>query len=150
MLVLAAAHLALREDPVGGNPLEGFLIDFFRVGLEHQAFTRTPTPRIHFGMEAVRKFLLVVVRIELRSQVNIALGFAQGAEKLPQIFRIGITVDHGADHESRVDDFAEAELLGEIVRPAEQVHGRCFALEQFFHSGEQHAIRIDKNSSAPA
>ena len=44
----------------------------------------------------------------------------------------------------RVDDFAEAELLGEIVRPAEQVHGRGFALEQFFHPGEQHAVRIDK------
>ena len=43
-----------------------------------------------------------------------------------------------------VDHLAEAELLGEVIRPAEQVDRRRLALEQFFHAREQHAVGVDE------
>ena len=41
---------------------------------------------------------------------------AQRAEELAQVLRIGIARDHRRDHEGGVDDLAEAELLGEVIR----------------------------------
>ena len=128
----------------GNNPLEGFLIDVLGVGLENQPLAGAPAPRVHLGVEAVGEFLLVIMRVELRPQVDIALGLAQRAEELAQVFRVGIAVDHGADHEGAVDHLPEAELLGEVIRPAEQVDGRRLAVEQFFHALEQHAVGIDE------
>src|SRR6185437_1516246 len=82
--------------------------------------------------------------VKLRSKVDIALRLAQGAEELSQVLRIGIAVDHGGNHEGRVDDFAETKLLGEVIRPAEQIDGRRRALEQQFHALEQHAVGVGK------
>src|SRR5262245_47791083 len=90
LLVTGAAHLSFWENAVGSNPLERFLIDFLGVGLENQAFAGPPAPGIHLGVEAVRKLLLVIMGVELRPQVDVALGLAQGAEELAQVFRVGI------------------------------------------------------------
>lgn len=54
--------------------------------------------------------------------------------------RVGIAMDHGADHEGGVDHLAETELLREVIRSAEQVHRRRLAFEQPLHACEQHAI----------
>ena len=67
-------------------------------------------------VEAIGEFVLVVVRVELGPQIDVALRLAQRAEEFAQVFRVGIAVDHGGDHEGGVDHFAEAELLGEVIR----------------------------------
>src|SRR5262247_2232561 len=141
-LVLAVAHLALREDAVGRDPLERLFVHFLGIGLEHQPLAGSPAPGIHLVVEAVGEFLLVIMSIELGPQVDVALRLAQGAEELAQVFGIGIAVDHGADHEGAVDHLPEAELLGEVIRPAEQVHRWGLALEQLLHPREQHAVGI--------
>jgi hypothetical protein len=41
---------------------------------------------------------------------------AQGAEEFAQVFRVGVAVYHRREHEGRVDDFAEAELLGQVIK----------------------------------
>ena len=51
-------------------------------------------------------------------------------------------MDHGSNHEGRVDDFAEAELLDEVVRATEQADRRRLALDELFHALEQHAVGI--------
>src|SRR6185437_14494928 len=81
-LVLARADIAVREDAVRGDPVARLLVDFRRVGLEYHSLARTPAPRIHLGVEALREFLLVVVRVELRPQVDVALRAAQRGEEL--------------------------------------------------------------------
>src|SRR5215475_6738922 len=144
LLVTGAAHLSFRENAVGSNPLERFLIDFLGVGLKNQAFAGPPASGIHLSVEAVRKLILVIMGVELQPQVDVALGLAQGTEELAQVFGIGIAVDHGADHEGGVDNLAEAELLGEVIGATEQVYGRRLALEQLLHAREQHAVGIDQ------
>ncbi len=62
------------------------------------------------------------------------------AEELAQVLRVRSAGDHRADHEGVVDDLAEAELLGKIVRPAEQGAGRQLAFDQQLHAAEQHAV----------
>src|SRR5262245_1894858 len=66
LLVSGAAQLSFRENAVGSNPFERFLVDFLGIRLENQAFAGPPAPRIHSGVEAVRKLLLVIMGVELR------------------------------------------------------------------------------------
>jgi hypothetical protein len=49
-------------------------------------------------------------------------------------------VDHRRDHETRVDDFAEAELLGEVIGAAEQGDRRGPAVDQHLQAAEQQAL----------
>ena len=64
----------------------------------------------------------------------------QRPEVALDVLRIGIAVDHGRDHEGGVDDLAEAELLGEVIRAVEQRGRRALAVEQQLHAAEQHAV----------
>ncbi len=139
-LVLPAAHAAIREYPVVGDPLARLLEHLARVGLEHQPLAGTPAARVHAIVEPLRKLVLVVVRVKLRPHVDVALRAAQRVEKLAQVFRVRRAGDHRGDHEGVVDDLAEAELLREIVRPGEQRAGRQLALDQKLHAAEQHAV----------
>ena len=113
-------YAALGKDAVPGNPLESLVVGFFGVGLEHQPLAGTPAPCIHDRMEALGEFALVVVRVAVGAQVEVTLGAAQRAEELAQILGVEIAVDHRRDHEGRVDDLAEAALLGKIIGAAEQ------------------------------
>jgi hypothetical protein len=45
----------------------------FEYGSNTSRSTRAPAPRIHLVMEAHREFLLVVVRVKLGPQVDVAL-----------------------------------------------------------------------------
>jgi hypothetical protein len=63
----------IREDAVGIDPLERFLVDFLDIGLEHQAFAQAPAPRVLFGVKALGIFILLVAGVPLRSQVKAAL-----------------------------------------------------------------------------
>src|SRR5215831_9356325 len=139
-LVFAAAHFAAREDAVLLDPGKRLLERRFRVRLEHQPLAGTPAPGIHLIVEAQRKFFLVVVRVELGPQIDVALGAAQAAEIFAYILRIGRAVDDRRHHEGGVDDFAKAELLDKIVRPAEQRDRRHLAIDQHFHAAEQKAV----------
>src|SRR6266851_5121737 len=56
-------RVARRLEAGGSNPLEGFLVDFLGIRLEHQPFARTPAPRIHLGVETVGEFILVIMRV---------------------------------------------------------------------------------------
>src|SRR5262249_2650039 len=77
-LILRLAHVGAGEDLVLRDPLEGFLEGLLGVGLEHQALARTPAARIHLGMPAGRELLLVVVRVAVGPQVDVALGALEG------------------------------------------------------------------------
>jgi hypothetical protein len=62
--------------------------------------------------------------------VDVALRAAQGAEIL-HVLRIGLGASMRSRRSERgVDHLAEAELLGEIVGPAEQRRGRHLAVDQ--------------------
>ena len=56
------------------------------------------------------------------------------------VLGIGRTVDHRGDHEGGVDHLAEAELLDEVVGPAEQRRRPALALDQELEAAEQHAV----------
>src|SRR5471032_2786205 len=68
-------------------------------------------------MEAVGEFILVVVGVEFRAQVDVALRQAQRAEIAANVFRVRRALDHGRYHEGGVDHLAEAELFGKVMGP---------------------------------
>src|SRR5262245_60105506 len=63
---------ALEDFPLG-DPVARLGEGFRRVGLEHNTFARSPTPRIHEVVIALGKFLPIVVRIKIGTQIDIAL-----------------------------------------------------------------------------
>ena len=71
--------------------------------------------------DKARLAMSVVTRaaLSLFCRSEIALGAAQGADESAQVFGFGVAVDHRRDHEGRVEDFAETELLGEVIGAAE-------------------------------
>ena len=140
LVVAAGAHLAVFEDAVLGDPALRVVEGFARVGLEHDALARAPAARVHLLEEARREFVAVVVRVALGPQVDVALRAAQRAEILLHVLRVHVARDHGGDHEGGVDDLAEAELLGEVVRAAEQRRRRHLAVDQLLQAAEQHAV----------
>src|SRR3984893_18176625 len=141
VFISAGSHSAVGENTVLGNPPEGLLVNFLAIGLEHKTLARAPAPRIHLGMIALGKFLLVVVRIEIGPQIDIALGAAKRAEELAQIRWIRIAGHHGCDHEGGIDDFAETELLGEVIGSAEQGGSLRLPVNELIEPVKQHSIR---------
>src|SRR5262252_2994404 len=97
ILVPASAHPAFREDPALRDPLEGFLEHLLSVGLEDEALARSPAARVDLVEEAGRKFPTVVVGMQLRTQIDVALCPPQRAKELPDVLRIGIAGDHRSD-----------------------------------------------------
>src|SRR5215813_360206 len=91
-------------------------------------------------METLGEFVSVVMRVQLRAQVDVALRLLERAEIAPDIFRIRRALDHRRDHEGGVDDLAESKLLGEIIWPVEQRGRRALAVEQHLDPVEQHAV----------
>src|SRR5262250_947162 len=73
LLIGAASHLVFGENAVRGDPVARRRERLAGVRLEHDALTRSPSPGVHQIAEARRKFLAVIVRIELRPQVDVAL-----------------------------------------------------------------------------
>src|SRR6266446_4191583 len=120
ILVPAGTHAAIGEDAVVRDPPEGLFVDFFGVGLEHEALARAPAARVHHGMVPRWEFVPVVVSVEIGPQVDVALRAPERTEELAQVFGVGFARHHGSNHEGRIDDLAESELLGEIVGAAEQ------------------------------
>ena len=140
LLVLARAHAALGEDAPLGDPLDRPVEDLLRVGLEHQALAGAPAPGVHEGMEADRELVAVVVRVEIGPDVDVALRALQRPEEPLEVLGVRLAVDHRRDHERGVDDLPEAELLGEVVRAAEQGGRRRLALDEELHAAEEHAV----------
>src|SRR4051812_28530567 len=90
--------------------------------------------------ESDREFVLVVVRIEFGPQVDVMLRLSQSAEVPADVVRVRRALDHGSDHECRVDHLAEAELLGQIIWPVKKRRCWAFPLNQKLHPAKQHAI----------
>ena len=134
------AEAGFGEDAVACDPVEGLGVGFLRVWLEHQTLAGAPAASVDQRMEALGKFVPVVMRVAVGTQVEVALRAAQGAEVFAQILGVGVAVDHRRDQEGGVDDFAEAELLGEIIGSAEQGRGGDLAVDQQFHAAEQKAL----------
>src|SRR3954452_15390572 len=88
-LIIAGSYSAVGEDLVPCDPVERFFEHLFRIGLEHNPFSRPPAPRIHAGMKTVGEFILVVVCVAFGPQVDVALRRAQRAEVTPDILRVG-------------------------------------------------------------
>src|ERR1700720_242560 len=84
-IVFSRSHAPFREDLVLRDPLERLLEDFLRIGLEYDPLARPPATRIHDSVETVREFVLVVMGVKFRPQVNIALRAAQGVEVSPNV-----------------------------------------------------------------
>src|SRR5450631_1758266 len=59
-----------------------------------QFFLPAPAPRIHDRVEAVGEFILVVVGVAFRAQVDVALRRAQRAEVAANVFRVRRALDH--------------------------------------------------------
>src|SRR5438132_11789502 len=88
VFVAPRAHLAVLEDLAFGDPGEGLLEHLLGVGLEDDALAGAPAPRVHAGMEALGELGLVVVRVELGPQVDVALRPSQRAEELADVLRL--------------------------------------------------------------
>src|SRR5262245_21776296 len=140
VFVTAAAQRPVGEDLALGDPSESLFVDRLAIGLEHDAFARSPTPRVHGGVVALGKLVFVVVRVAFRPHVDIALRPAQGPVVAAHVLSIGIAVEHGADHEGGIDDFAKYQLLGEIIGAAESRAGRRASGQKGLHAAEQHAL----------
>src|SRR5277367_3357977 len=102
-IVFPRSHAPVRKNLVFRNPLERLLEDLPGIGLEYDPLTRTPAPRIHHGMEALREFVLVIMGVEFRPQIDIPLRPPQGAEVSLDVLRIHRALDHGGNHEGGVD-----------------------------------------------
>src|SRR5215468_9828496 len=139
--VVARAHLSGLEDPVLGYPVKRPLKGLFVVGLEDDPFARSPAPRVHHGVEMFWKLALIVVRVEVGSQINVALRPLQGPEIFADVVRLRIAIDHRRDHKGVIDDFAEAQLFGEIIGTAEQSYRRRSTRQKQLEAAEQHAFR---------
>src|SRR6478672_6172915 len=68
VLVDSGAHRAVGENPVRRDPGEGFLVHLLRVGLEDKPLARAPAPGVDLVAEAQRKFLAVIMGIEVGPQ----------------------------------------------------------------------------------
>src|SRR4051812_39586161 len=73
-------------------------------------------------------------------QGGVPPGRGRGPEIFLHIFRVRRAGEHGRDHEGRVDDLAEAELLEEVVRAAEERRRRRLAVDQVLHAAEEDAL----------
>src|SRR4051794_24553412 len=73
IFVAAVAHGAFGEDAVAGDPVEGLGVGFLGVGLEHEALAWAPAAGVHLRVEALGEFVLVVVRVAVWAQVEVAL-----------------------------------------------------------------------------
>src|SRR6185295_9321784 len=122
LVVVALAHAALGEDGALGDPLEGFFEYLARVRFEHDALAGSPATCIHLIVEARGEFLLVIVRVQIGAQIDVALCPPQRTEKLSHVVGGRIARNQRGDHERAVDDLAESQLLDEVVGTAEQ---RC-------------------------
>src|SRR5690242_5528987 len=80
------------------------------------------------------------MRVQIRTQVDVALCPFERAKKLPQMLGFGITGHHSGDHESRIDDLSKAQLLRKVVGAAEQRGGFRFACDQPVKTVEQHPV----------
>src|SRR5919198_2683679 len=88
ILVTARAYDTVSEDAMVGDPLEHLLINLLCVGLEHEALARTPAARVHHGVVTRRKFLRVVVGVQIGPQIDVALRALERAEELAQVFGV--------------------------------------------------------------
>src|SRR5258705_12713089 len=66
LLVLLAAHVAAGEDLVARDPVEGFLVGFLGVGLEHQPLARTPAAGMLSFMVEPRLLRILTKRFSFR------------------------------------------------------------------------------------
>ena len=119
-LVVAVARPAFGENAVARDPVDGLGVGVLSVRLEDQAFAGAPAAGVHQRVEALGEFVLVVMRVTVGAGLDVVLQESISAEEFAQVFGVGVAVDHRRDHEGRVDDFAEAELLGEVIGAAEQ------------------------------
>src|SRR5580692_6365067 len=140
LLVAAGAEPTRFENPVLRDPVTRTVERLLGVGLEHDAFARSPSLRVHHRVIAHREFFLVVVRVGFGPQIDIALRPLQRTEVLAQLGRLGVAPDHARNHERGVDDLAESELLREIVRTTEQCSSRNLTIDQKLHALEEHAV----------
>jgi hypothetical protein len=76
-----------------GVPVTRLLESLARIGLEYDPFARPPAARIHLVMEPSRELLFVVMRIALRSEVDVALGEPQCTEIFSDVVRVRIPSD---------------------------------------------------------
>ena len=67
------AHPAVGEDAVLCDPVDGLGVGFLRVGLEDEAFAGAPAAGVHQRVEALGEFVLVVMRVAVGAQVEVAL-----------------------------------------------------------------------------
>jgi hypothetical protein len=88
------AHLVGREDGVPGDPFARLSESLARVRLEDDALARPPASGVDLIAKARRKLLLVIMRVALRPEIDIALRQAQGAEIFANILGIRFAGDH--------------------------------------------------------
>jgi hypothetical protein len=78
----------LRRNAVPCDPVDGLGVGLLRVGLEHQALARAPATGVDQRVEALGEFVLVVMRVAVGAQVEVALRAAQRAEESAQVFGV--------------------------------------------------------------
>src|SRR3954462_13129135 len=141
IVVASRSHVLPLEDSALTDPLEGAVEGLLRVRLEQDALARSPPPRVGLREEALGKLVAVVLRVQLRPQVDVALGKTQRPEVLLHVLRIGSAGEHGRHHEGGVDHLAEAELLEEVVGAAEERRRRHLAVHQLRQPREEDSVR---------
>ncbi len=80
--VAAGTEGVSRENAMARDPVSRLVKGFLSIGFKHQPLTWSPASGIHGVVVLEREFALVVVRVLIRTQVDIALRTAQGAEEL--------------------------------------------------------------------
>jgi hypothetical protein len=73
IFVTAVAHPAFGEDAAPCDPVEGLGVSFLGLGLEDQALAEAPAAGVHLRVEALGEFVVVVMRVAVGAQVEVAL-----------------------------------------------------------------------------
>ena len=113
-----------------------------RVRLEDDPFAGTKASRVDQSMVALGQLAEEIVFECLRFEIDILLGAAQRFKVTLHVAQVGVAGNQMGDHKSGIDDFVETQLLGDVVRRAEQICRRHLAIEEQRQAVEQQAAKV--------
>src|SRR5262249_11341503 len=117
------------ENAALANPRLSLGVGFLAIGQKHDTLAARETAHIDPRFVAVGDFVQVEVFVLLRREVEIHLRALEALHVFVDVGRLDPMGKHEGDHEGRVDDLAEAELLQDLIGYSPDAGRRNVAFE---------------------
>src|SRR5882672_399861 len=141
-LVTLPVLQALLENVPRFDPLLSLLVHFLCIRRENDPLARPEDPRVHHVVETRWEFLFVVMSVFLMMEVDVILCVLQRAEVFFHVLFVGIVSHDCRRHEGAIQDFAEAQLFGEVSASAKEGRYGYFMIDQQLETLENHAAKM--------